>query len=68
MIEPLCNFNAQVREELVLDDGEDETREFRISCTLDSEKQMPDARVPAERNTRSSIRQAEVRTFPPKLI
>lgn len=46
---PLCNFVAQVDEELVLDDGAETSRAFLISGKLAQGGKLPRARVPASR-------------------
>jgi DNA primase catalytic core len=46
VIIPLCNFNARVVEELVLDDGAETTRSFAIEGALESGEQLPLIRVP----------------------
>jgi hypothetical protein len=51
VIEPLCNFTAQIEEELVLDDGADSTRVFVIGGALESGHSLPLVRVPAARFT-----------------
>jgi hypothetical protein len=45
--EPLCNFSAQVTEEIARDDGEDVIRQFTISGTLESGKPLPAVQVDA---------------------
>jgi CHC2 zinc finger/Domain of unknown function (DUF927) len=42
---PLCNFDAQIKEEIVLDDGAETHREFVIEGRLDTEAMLPEARV-----------------------
>src|SRR5260221_3956382 len=46
---PLCNFTAQVEEELVLDSGADTTRLFIVRGALASGESLPTARVPVSR-------------------
>jgi hypothetical protein len=43
--EPLCNFSAQVTEEISRDDGQDVTREFVITGKLETGKPLPTVRV-----------------------
>jgi hypothetical protein len=45
--EPLCNFVAEVVEEIARDDGEDVVRQFTVSGTLESGKLLPAAQVDA---------------------
>lgn len=47
--EPLCNFDAQIIEEIVLDDGADPTRAFIIDGRLDTGPSLPAVRIPAHR-------------------
>ena len=47
--EPLCNFDAQIKEEIILDDGADPTRAFIIEGHLDSGPSLPSVRIPASR-------------------
>jgi hypothetical protein len=47
--DPLCNFTAQVTEEIALDDGAEVTRAFTIEGRLDSGESLPPARVPASK-------------------
>lgn len=47
--EPLCNFAAQVTEELVLDDGVEPSRAFIIEGHLETGERLPAVRVPAAR-------------------
>ncbi len=47
--EPLCNFNARVTEEIILDDGVETTRAFVIEGQLDSGETLSPARIPASR-------------------
>ncbi len=49
LLEPLCNFTAQVREELILDDGAEETRVFLVDGRLETGEILQAARVPASR-------------------
>jgi hypothetical protein len=46
LLEPLCNFTAEVTEELVLDDGAETTRAFMIQGQLETGGQLPPTRVP----------------------
>jgi hypothetical protein len=46
---PLCNFVAQVEEELILDDGAETTRAFLVSGELAEGRRLPPIRVPATR-------------------
>ena len=47
--EPLCNFDAQVTEEILLDDGAEATRAFILSGKLAEGKALPSCRIPASR-------------------
>jgi hypothetical protein len=47
--EPLCNFAAEVTEEVARDDGEDVVRQFTVSGTLESGEPLPAAQVDAAR-------------------
>jgi hypothetical protein len=47
--EPLCNFTAQINEEITLDDGAEPTRAFVIGGQLASGETLPCVRVPASR-------------------
>ncbi len=47
--EPLCNFNARVTEETILDDGVETTRAFVIEGQLDNGETLSPARIPAGR-------------------
>lgn len=49
ILNPLCNFVAQISEEIVLDDGAETARAFILSGTLSSGEHLPPARVPASR-------------------
>jgi hypothetical protein len=49
ILEPLCNFVAQVTEEVVLDDGAEPTRAFVVTGRLDTGEPLPSVRVPASR-------------------
>jgi hypothetical protein len=42
---PLCNFDAQIKEEIVLDDGAETHREFVIEGRLDTKAMLPETRV-----------------------
>jgi hypothetical protein len=44
----LCNFVAKVSEEILLDDGVEETRVFVVDGRLDSGEQLPRVQVPAK--------------------
>jgi Bifunctional DNA primase/polymerase, N-terminal len=44
---PLCNFNARVREEILLDNGVETTRALVVKGRLQSGEKLPTARVPA---------------------
>lgn len=46
---PLCNFSAQVIEELELDDGSEISRAFVLEGKLDTGRGLPTVRIPAER-------------------
>src|SRR5882672_7671443 len=46
---PLCNFDVLVREEVVIDDGSETRRDFLIEGSLDTGRQLPSARVSADR-------------------
>ena len=43
--QPLCNFDAKIKEEIVLDDGAETHREFVIKGRLDTEAMLPETRV-----------------------
>ena len=43
--DPLCNFDAQIREEIALDDGAEVQRAFVIEGRLDTEGSLPATRV-----------------------
>jgi hypothetical protein len=47
--ERLCNFDAQVTEEILLDDGAEATRAFIIEGKLAEGKALPPCRIPASR-------------------
>ena len=47
--EPLCNFDAKVTEEILLDDGAEATRAFIINGRLSDGKILPPCRIPASR-------------------
>jgi hypothetical protein len=47
--EPLCNFDAKVTEEILLDDGAEATRAFIIGGRLADGKIFPSCRIPASR-------------------
>jgi hypothetical protein len=49
VLEPLCNFDARIMEEISFDDGETESREFMVSGVMDSGKPLPPKRVSADR-------------------
>jgi hypothetical protein len=49
VIDPLCNFAAQVTEEVVLDDGAETVRAFVVEGRLASGPRLPAVRVPAAR-------------------
>jgi len=49
LIIPLCNFTAQVKEELVLDNGADTTRAFVLAGALCNGELLPVVRVPVSR-------------------
>lgn len=51
IVAALCNFSAEIREQLLVDDGEDQSHEFLISGKLDSGQPLPDVRVPSDRFT-----------------
>ena len=51
IITPLCNFEAAVTEEVILDDGVDRTRTFAIQGTLNTGEPLPSVRIPASRFT-----------------
>lgn len=46
---PLCNFNASISEEVVIDDGTETTRAFLIDGRLSAGGSLPTARVIADR-------------------
>jgi hypothetical protein len=45
VIEPLANFEAHIREEVILDDGVESTRSFVIDGTLETGETLPTAHV-----------------------
>jgi hypothetical protein len=45
--EPVCNFTAEVTEEIVRDDGEDAVRQFNVAGTLETGRPLLAARVDA---------------------
>jgi hypothetical protein len=45
--EPLCNFAAEVTEEIARDDGEDVVRQFTVSGTLETGKPLPATQIDA---------------------
>lgn len=47
--EPLCNFDAKVTEEILLDDGAEVTHAFIINGRLADGKIFPSSRIPANR-------------------
>jgi len=47
--EPLCNFDAKVTEEILLDDGAEAARAFIITGRLADGKTLPSCRIPASR-------------------
>ncbi|MDP2601894.1 MAG: hypothetical protein Q8S00_04795 [Deltaproteobacteria bacterium] len=49
VVDSLCNFDAQIKEEIILDDGADATRAFIIEGRLDSGSSLPSVRIPASR-------------------
>ncbi len=49
VIQPLCNFDARIVEELTLDDGDTAVREFVVNGKLDDGRPLSDARVPSDR-------------------
>jgi len=49
VVVPLCNFVARVAEEVVLDDGVDAQRSYRIEGSLSSGTPLPTLRVPTFR-------------------
>jgi hypothetical protein len=49
VVEHLCNFVAQVTEEMVLDDGAETTRAFMLEGQLDNGPRLPAVRIPASR-------------------
>ena len=49
VVKPLCNFSAQVDEEVILDDGVETARTFVVSGTLAAGNPLPPIRVPAAR-------------------
>jgi hypothetical protein len=46
VVDLLCNFDAQIREEIVLDDGAEQQRAFVIDGRLDTNVNLPAVRVP----------------------
>ena len=57
IVDCLCNFDAQIQEEIILDDGAEPTRAFVIAGRLDGGgASLPAARIPATRfNTMSWV-------------
>jgi len=49
VMEPLCNFDAQIKEEIVLDDGAESTRAFIVGGTIESGGSLPPVRIPASK-------------------
>jgi len=49
VVDALCNFEAQIKEEIILDDGADPTRAFILEGRLDSGPSLPSVRIPASR-------------------
>jgi len=49
LVDALCNFDAQIKEEIILDDGADPTRAFVLDGRLDSGPSLPSVRIPASR-------------------
>jgi hypothetical protein len=49
VVESLCNFNAWVHEEVVLDDGAEATRAFQIQGKLENGSPLPSVRIAANR-------------------
>ena len=49
VVEPLCNFNAHIEEEVVLDDGAESTRAFVVGGDIESGSALPSVRIPASR-------------------
>ena len=47
--EVLCNFDARIKEEIILDDGSDATRAFVIDGRLDYGASLHSVRIPASR-------------------
>jgi hypothetical protein len=47
--QPLCNFDAQIKEEIVLDDGAERQRAFMIEGRLDTGVMLPETRVSVAR-------------------
>lgn len=46
---PLSNFDARIKEEIVLDDGHEQTRAFQVEGTLATGKPLPLVCIPAEK-------------------
>jgi len=46
VVDPLCNFDARVKEEIVLDDGAEITRAYLIDGRLDTGRPLAAARIP----------------------
>ncbi|MFH1491163.1 MAG: DUF3854 domain-containing protein, partial [Pseudomonadota bacterium] len=44
---PLCNFSAQIKEEVILDDGIDEARSFAVEGKLKGGRPLPRVEVPS---------------------
>jgi hypothetical protein len=57
IVDSLCNFDAQIHEEIILDDGAERTRTFIIAGRLDyGGTSLPAVRIPANRfNTMSWV-------------
>ena len=49
VVEPLCNFSAEIEEEIILDDGAESTRAFVLGGTLQGGGLLPSVRIPASR-------------------
>src|SRR6266496_2742025 len=49
IVDSLCNFDSQIKEDIILDDGADQTRAFVIDGRLDTGVLLPAVRIPASR-------------------
>jgi hypothetical protein len=49
VVDPLCNFDAQIKEEIIFDDGAEPICAFVIAGRLENGAPLPSVRVPASR-------------------